>query len=149
MAGVTSAGDAAIQQGDGQIRGRDDGQECQDGEPRGSHAGRPGRQQRQGKHGGAEDGDRSQIAGRREADVQAKQPAQRRRPVAERHLDSPAPVADEVEAGISPPVVPGAARAVRLRHGLARDVQLGAARASRELLDRVPVGVAGREVHRA
>ena len=75
-------------------------------------------------------------------------PVPRRRPVAERPLESAVAVAEEIVAGIALALV-GTVAGARLGgvDGAARDVELGLARAAGELLDGLAVMVAGGEVH--
>ncbi len=140
--------DASVQQSDRQVRGRDDGQQCEHEQAPRSDARGACREDGHGKHEATEEGDRSKISGCRRGDVAPEQPAQGRRSIAERQLESRAPVADEIEARIALPSVVGPVRGLRASRGEARDVQLGPAGASAELLHGVPVGIAGREIHR-
>ena len=137
----------AIQQGDGQIRGRErrhQPEHEQRGRPR---AGGPGREKGRGENREGEDGDGSQVPGLGSRDVSAEEPASEGGPEAERHLEGPAAVADEIEAGVILAAVVEIARR-RPHDHLAGNLQLRAARAPRELLDGVAVAVAGGKVHR-
>ena len=129
--------DAAIHESHRQVRGRDDGQKPEQEQAGQSDARGARMEEGQREDQPAEDDERAEESRRRGRDIGATQPAQRRRPAAERVLEGHAPVPDERKAGRA-----------RAPERLPGDVQLGAARAPGELFDRVPVGVARREVQR-
>ena len=140
--------DRAIDERDGQIGGGDQGQKPEHEQDRRAWPRASDREQRQRENDPGENRDGSQIAGRRGGDVCAKQPACRGCAERQRRLEPGAPVRDEVVPGL---VSAGARRLRPLRAagGLAGDLELGPPGAARQLFDRVPIGIAGREIHRA
>ena len=130
--------DAAIHERDRQVRRRDEGQEPEQEQPRRSDPRDARMKEGQRENQSTDQDDAPEVSGRPGRDIGTTQPAHRRRPAAERALEVQASVPDEVDArmGAAPDRLTG-------------HVQLGAARAPRQLFDRVAVGIASREVHRA
>ncbi len=148
--------DRAVDERDREVGGRDDREEGQQGQPGERHAG--GVRDQQGKRqehaGHRRDG--GQVAGGRAGEKGAQQPASGRDVVADLLLEDAAAVRDQVVARILG-VAPGW-RAGSLRgrggppgrgHREAGDLELGAGGGAGEILDRVTVLVAGREVQGA
>ena len=94
-------------------------------------------------------GDRTQVTDGRVAEREAREPLAQPRPVADVVLQPEAAAGDQVVADVMPPVAGGlvAARDVRQLDRAADDVGLGPPCALGELLDRVAVAIARREVH--
>ena len=147
--------DPTIQERDHEVRGGNRGQKPEQDQARRHRPRCTDSEERQREREPTEDDDGSEVPGRRRRDVRAKHPARRGRPEANRQLEGRAPVRDEVVAGVISPGVVGVvgppgpeSGARREEHCFPGDVEFGPARAPRELFDRVPVAVAGREVHR-
>ena len=137
-------GGRTIQQRDCQVGCRHDGQEPEHEQGDQSRACCVGSKEGQRKDDRGEDHERSEIPGHRRRDIGAQQSTRRGCPDPQCQLEGQASIPDEVEAGILPPLIESA---LRVEHCRSSDLELGAARAPRELFDGVPVAVAGREVH--
>src|SRR5439155_23577313 len=97
----------------------------------------------------------AKIPRRRRVDERTPQPEPQARVEADRALEVPATVADQVETGIAPPLIPltDLARrpcpgACRLSQRLPGDIELGSLRSAREGFDGMPIAVPTDEVHR-
>ncbi len=140
--------DAAVQQGDRQIRGRKDSCQAEQDQGHDARAGGPGgKEGRREKHQ-RQEGTGAQIAGRRAREIGAQQLARQRLAKSEGLLEGAAAVADEVIAGVASAVILARARRRQRDHARWATSSSVAPRASRELLDGVAVAVAGGEVHR-
>ena len=148
--------DRAIDERDREVGGRDQREEAEQGEGQRVHAPGMGQEEREGEEERGDDADGAEVARRRPRHVGAEDLLLQRDPVADCLLEERQPVRDEVVRGILGAASGGRTGLVRRRRGALRvgdrlpgDVELGLPGASRQLLDRVTVAIARREVQGA
>ena len=148
--------DDAVNEGDREVGGRDEGHKSQQGQGDGTHARGVRSDEGDGQDQARHDAKASEVAPRRTGHVGSKKPPGDGNPIAELPFEKPPPFRDQIVAGIFDSISGRSAGqrgrprgTLRSGNRLPGDVEFGAPRAPREVLDRVTVAVAGREVHGA
>ena len=149
--GADPLDDPEVRERDGEVGGRNESQQGEEQEAGSAHAGVRGEHQGRGEDERAQQRDRPQVGRHGRGEVGAGQPLSRANAKAELVFERRASLREQVISGVMPALVSGIVRRgslLRTRHHPAGHLDLRAAGAPRQVLDRVAVAVAGREVER-
>ncbi len=146
-AGPHELGDVAVDQGDRDFGRGDEREERQDDELPGGFARhrRKGERHREQRDGGDEN--RADVAGGRRCEVGAAQPLGERDAVSHLPLELGPAAGDQEVAGVGLPFVTRSARRLGAPDDAFGDLDLVQPGSTGEVLDRVPITVAGGEIH--
>ena len=145
---------AAIDERHGEIGRRNRGQEAENDQVRNARSQLPGTRQKQGQDDGRKQGNRAQVARRGGPDIKSQEPTPPRNVKTELAFEGETAMGNQIVSGVresffAVPVVgrrcagglPG------VSHGTLRNFDFGVARSLGNILDRVAVGIARREIH--